>query len=93
VARSLHKAFSQAKQVALAGLTDAPALRYTIPFLLDTLERQHEVFGADPWPYGLDANRDTLGKFVGYLVEQGLLATPLDVDELFAPGTRVESRI
>ncbi|HEX3786400.1 MAG TPA: ABC transporter substrate-binding protein [Pseudonocardiaceae bacterium] len=93
LARSLYKAFSQAKQVALAGLADAPALRYTIPFLLDTLERQREVFGADPWPYGLAANRDILTKFIGYLVEQGLLAAPLDVDGLFAPGTRVESRI
>jgi 4,5-dihydroxyphthalate decarboxylase len=93
IARSLYKAFSEAKRVALAGLADAPALRYTMPFLLETLERQHEVFGDDPWPYGLAANRKTLDAFAEYLVEQGLAAQVPDMAELFAPSTRVESRI
>jgi 4,5-dihydroxyphthalate decarboxylase len=93
VARSLYKAFSEAKRVALAGARDAPALRYTIPFLLDVLERQEEVFGPDPWPYGLEENRRTLEEFAGYLVEQGLLTEAPDVAGLFAPSTRQESRI
>jgi 4,5-dihydroxyphthalate decarboxylase len=92
-ARSLYKAFSEAKRIALTGLADAPALRYTMPFLLDAMERQHEVFGADPWPYGLAANRPTLDEFAGYLVEQGLVAEAPDMAELFAPSTRDESRI
>jgi 4,5-dihydroxyphthalate decarboxylase len=92
-ARSLYKAFSEAKQVALAGLADAPALRYTMPFLLDTLERQHELFGDNPWPYGIAANRKTLDAFAEYLVEQVLAAQAPDMAELFAPSTRVESRI
>ncbi|HEX7659660.1 MAG TPA: ABC transporter substrate-binding protein [Pseudonocardiaceae bacterium] len=90
---SLAKAFGEAKRVALASVRDAPALRYTIPFLLDTLERQDAVFGEDPWPYGLAANRSTLDLFAGYLVEQGLLDKAPDMAELFAPGTRRESRI
>jgi 4,5-dihydroxyphthalate decarboxylase len=93
VARSLAKAFGEAKRVALAGAADAPALRYTMPFLLDALERQHEVFGEDPWPYGLAANLDTLETFGGYLVEQGLLAEKPGMKALFAPSTHQESRI
>lgn len=90
---SLYKALQQAKSVATSGLAEAPALAYTIPFLLDTLERQRAVFGADPWPYGLEPNRRELEHFVALLHEQGLLAGALDVDELFHPGTRRESRI
>jgi len=90
---SLYKALQQAKATATAGLADAPALAYTIPFLVDTLERQAEIFGPDPWPYGLEPNRHTLDHFVGLLQEQGLLAAPLVVDDLFHPGTRRDSRI
>jgi 4,5-dihydroxyphthalate decarboxylase len=93
VAHSLYKAFSEAKRFAIDGAADKPALRYTIPFLLDALERQREVFGADPWPYGFAANQETLDTFGGYLAEQGLVAEPPDMAELFAPSTRAESRI
>jgi 4,5-dihydroxyphthalate decarboxylase len=93
VARSLFKAFTQAKSVALAGLADAPALRYTMPFLLDALERQQKIFGADPWPYGLTANRAALEVFADYLVEQGLTASRIEVTDLFAPSTLAESKI
>jgi 4,5-dihydroxyphthalate decarboxylase len=75
------------------GLADAPALRYTMPFLLEAMERQTEVFGDDPWPYGLAANREPLRAFAGYLLEQGLVTEPLEVDGLFAPSTHAESRI
>lgn len=93
LAQSLNKAFRAAKDVALAGLADAPALRYTMPFLVSALEEQERVFGTDAWPYGVEANRGTLTTFLSYLDEQGLLAGPLDVDDLFAPSTRVESLI
>ncbi len=43
-----------------------------MPFLLDALERQQEIFGADPWPYGLAPNRTVLEVFADYLREQGL---------------------
>ena len=72
---------------------DAPALRYTMPFLLDALERQQKIFGADPWPYGLTANRAALEVFADYLVEQGLTASRIEVTDLFAPSTLAESKI
>jgi 4,5-dihydroxyphthalate decarboxylase len=93
VVRSLYKAFAEAKTMALAGLADAPALRYTMPFLLDALERQQEVFGADPWPYGLTPNRAALEVFADYLLEQGLTPHRIDVNDLFAPSTLIESRV
>jgi 4,5-dihydroxyphthalate decarboxylase len=93
LAQSLAKAFHEAKRVAVEGIADAPALRLTLPFLLDTVEQQEAIFGNDPWPYGLEANRQTLATFSRYLVEQGLCSEPLESDELFAPSTRLASRV
>ncbi|WP_426245010.1 ABC transporter substrate-binding protein [Nocardioides sp. LHG3406-4] len=93
VAQSLYKALAESKRVATTGLADLPALRYTMPFLLAALEEQAEVFGDDPWPYGLEPNRHALETFMSYLQEQGLLETPPKPEELFSPTTLAESRI
>jgi 4,5-dihydroxyphthalate decarboxylase len=90
---SLLKGLEQAKRVALAGVADAPALRFTMPFLLATLEDQAARFGDDPWPYGLAPNRPTLDAFLDLLREQGLLAGPLTPEDLFAPSTHRTARI
>lgn len=93
LAQSLYKALEAGKRLALQGLAEAPALRYTMPLLLDALERQREIFGPDPWPYGLEANRPALETFGRYLLEQGLSEHPLDIDGLFAPSTLTAARI
>lgn len=93
VPQSLTKAFWEAKDLALRGIADAPALRWTMPFLLHAVERQRELLGSDPWPYGLEQNRATLERFLTYMARQGLLARELSPDELFAPSTHVVSRI
>lgn len=93
VAQSLFKALSEAKRVATAGLADLPALPYTMPFLLSALEEQQEIFGEDPWPYGLERNRHALDTFMSYLREQGLTGSPPKPEELFSPTTLCESRI
>jgi 4,5-dihydroxyphthalate decarboxylase len=42
------------------------------------------MFGADPYPYGLEANRATLETFIGYAHRQGLIAEPVKIETLFA---------
>lgn len=93
VAQSLYKALTLAKSVAIEGIAQAPALRYTMPFLLDAWERQVQVFGADPWPYGVAANRPQLETFSRYLSEQGIVEKAAAVDDLFAASTLIDSRI
>lgn len=93
VAQSLMKAFVQAKQIALAGLYEAPALRYTMPFLLSYLEEQIQVFGDNLWPYGLDANRRDLSVFLRYMREQGLITDVPPLEALFAPNCLEETKI
>lgn len=87
VAESLYKAFAQAKEWCLAQMRFSSSLRYTLPWLHAELEDMGEIFGADPWPYGLEQNRKTLETLVRYLVEQGLLRETLALEEVFAPLT------
>ena len=44
-----------------------------------------EVFGGDPWPYGVEENRASLEALVQYQVDQGLIAKPIPIEELFVP--------
>ncbi len=87
VADSLFKAFVQAKEWCLAQMRFSSSLRYTLPWLHAELEEMGELFGADPWPYGLAPNRKTLETLVRYLVEQGFLRDPPPLEDLFAPIT------
>ncbi len=93
IAESLNKAFTQAKNVAISGVMDAPALRFMLPMLLNTLERQRDIFGPDPWPYGFAASKHELDMFGQYLAEQALVSNQLDPSSLFAASTVAEPRI
>ena len=42
-----------------------------------------QLMGDDFWPYGVEANRQTLETFLRYAAEQGLTERKLRIDELF----------
>ena len=44
-----------------------------------------DVFNGDPWPYGVEPNRQTLEALVTYLQDQFLIGGPVKVDDLFVP--------
>lgn len=52
---------------------------------ISTLSDEHskEIFGADPWPYGIDENWPTISAFLGYARAQGLLDRALRPEDLF----------
>jgi hypothetical protein len=54
----------------------------------EDLARNAAEFGEDPYPSGLAANRQVVRTLAGELLDEGLLRTPVDVDELFAGATR-----
>ena len=60
-------------------------MRYMSPWLPAELDEIEAVFGGDPWPYGVEANRPTIEALVRYLVDQSMIAEPVAIDELFAP--------
>jgi len=87
VAQSLFKAFDEARRLCYREMEDATALKYTLPWLLDDVERMQRLMGKDFWPYGLGPNRKTLEALVQYTYEQGLAGRPLSIEELFADST------
>ena len=56
-----------------------------LPWLFDDLRELDEVFGKDPWPYGIDRNRATLETFVKYMRQQGFIAEEMPIETLFVP--------
>lgn len=85
IATSLYKAFCESKDRALAKMRYTGALRYMLPWMTADLDEIDEVFGGDPWPYGVAANTPTLKALVTYMVEQSVIAAPMRLDDLFVP--------
>ena len=86
VAQSLYDAFRKAKEIALRRMMSPAAagvLPYMQPWLMADAEEIDEVFGGDPWPYGIEPNRRTLEALVRYLVDQSLIPAPVKIEELF----------
>lgn len=91
IATSLYKAFTEAKNVALAKMKSLVYLRYMLPWMTDDLDEIEELFeNGDPWPYGIEENRPTLEALCDYLQEQGLIASRPAVDDLFVPVGHVD---
>jgi 4,5-dihydroxyphthalate decarboxylase len=93
LAASVYKAFLQAKRLADADLAEAPALKIGLPWVTAELEATRAVMGADFWPYGAAANRDTLATMARYSYEQGLAVRLLAVEEMFAAGNFDETKV
>jgi 4,5-dihydroxyphthalate decarboxylase len=85
IATNLYRAFECAKRRYFARLTDVSASRLPLPWISEFTDRLAGDFGADPWPYGLDANRHVFEALIRYERDQGLLAGDISPDELFAP--------
>jgi 4,5-dihydroxyphthalate decarboxylase len=85
VATSLYNALEQSRAIAQRRMRYLGALRYMLPWLPAELDEIDEVFGGDPWPYGIEPNRPTLEALVQFLVDQSMIAEPMKVDDLFVP--------
>ena len=83
-ARSIYRAFCQARDLAVNGLYDTDALRLSLPWLIHHVEETWQVLGKDFWSYGLEPNRPALKAIGQYVYEQGLSPRVVSPDELFA---------
>jgi 4,5-dihydroxyphthalate decarboxylase len=91
VARNLYNAFEASKRRSVERLLDPAVSRYPLPWLPAYAARMRDLFGGDPFPYGLEANRATVAQLLSYAHQQGIahrLATP---DEVFPPG--IDTRV
>ena len=90
VASALYHAFEQVQgQLALKKMKYRGTLRYMLPWMTAELDEINAVFGGDPWPYGVEANRPTLSALVRYLEEQGVIAKAPRVEDLFVPVRQI----
>jgi 4,5-dihydroxyphthalate decarboxylase len=88
--RRLYDAFAEAKRVALEEMeaaTRASALSLMLPWLAEAWAETRDVLGADPWRYGIAANRAELEAICRWSQSQHLSRRRLTVEELFDPAT------
>ncbi len=83
VARSLYEASCASKSLALKRMRHLGALRYMLPWMAAEIDELDKVFGSDPGPYGVAANRATLQTFMNFMAQQSVIAAPLNIDDLF----------
>ncbi len=83
VATNLVKAFERAKQIAYRRIQNPRMI--PLAWVRTAVEEQEEILGPDPWAYGLtQANRKNLETIQRYTHQQGLIARPRPLEELFA---------
>ncbi|MGH9108503.1 MAG: 4,5-dihydroxyphthalate decarboxylase [Acidimicrobiales bacterium] len=93
VAANLYTAFEEAKQRSIARLSELTASRIPLPWIPNLVEDMRQLFGPDPWPYGIEANRVTLEAFTRWAHEQGVAARRLEPEELFAPQVQEQYKV
>lgn len=84
-AQKFATALQAAKLQAIAEMEFTGSLLYMQPWLPAENEEWRAVFGADPWPYGLEVNRPSIEAMQRYLAEQGLTPQASAADSLFVP--------
>ena len=79
----MFRAVLESKNLAWSRLRSAGSPGSMAPWALDDLGKVDAIFGNDPWPNGLEANRANLETMMGYLVEQGLMPHAMPLEDLF----------
>jgi 4,5-dihydroxyphthalate decarboxylase len=83
LAQNLYEAFVESKKLALKRMHKGHP--YMLPWVHDDIHEIDEVFGGDPYPYGIEPNRPTLSALVQYLHEQNFIPRAPALEELFVP--------
>jgi 4,5-dihydroxyphthalate decarboxylase len=85
VAFNLYTGFVKAKEHFNAKLVDS--IPSALFFGREYLAMTREMFGNDPYPYGVKANRKMIETLIDFSHEQGLTSKKMKVEELFAEST------
>ncbi|MDP4594032.1 MAG: ABC transporter substrate-binding protein [Beijerinckiaceae bacterium] len=84
IAKPLYQAFEASKRLAWQQLSYDGAQKVMLPWLYADLAEIREVFpGNDPWPYGIEANRNTLETQVRMMKRHYMIDREPSLDELF----------
>ena len=93
VARNLYNAFVESKRRSLERLLDPAVSRYPLAWLPTYARKMRDLFGGDPFPYGIEENRPTLEQFLRYTHEQGIAHRHAKPEEIFPKGIMTAVRV
>jgi 4,5-dihydroxyphthalate decarboxylase len=93
IARNLYNAFLESKRRSLERLLDPAVSRYPLPWLPAYARKMRDMFGGDPFPFGIEENRPTLEQFARYTFEQGIAHRHAKPEELFPAGVMTMVKI
>jgi len=85
LAFNLYKGFLAAKEHCYARMSDS--IHSGLIFGAQYLRRTREIFGDDPYPYGVKGNRQMLQTIIDFSHEQGLTKEKMKIEDMFAPST------
>jgi 4,5-dihydroxyphthalate decarboxylase len=85
LAANLYQGFERAKAFAQERL--AEQVPSALIFGTEYLATTRALIGADPFPFGINANRTMLETITSYSHEQGLTPRRMKIEELFADST------
>jgi 4,5-dihydroxyphthalate decarboxylase len=93
VARNLYNAFLESKKRSLERLLDPAVSRYPLPWLPTYGRKMRDMFGGDPFPFGIEENRPTLETFLRYTYEQGIAHRHAKPEEIFQKGIMASVKV
>ena len=86
VARNLLNAFQESKRRSLERLLDPAVSRYPLAWLPTYARKMKDMFGGDPFPYGIEENRPTWEQMLLYTHQQGIAHRHAKPEDLFPKG-------
>jgi 4,5-dihydroxyphthalate decarboxylase len=86
VARNLYNAFLESKRRSLERLLDPAVSRYPLAWVPTYARRMRDMFGGDPFPFGIEENRPTLEQLALYTFQQGIAHRQMQIEEMFPKG-------
>ena len=85
LAFNFYSALLEAKKMAEETL--AERIPQSLVFGREYLAKTREIFGNDPYPYGVGSNRRFLQTTIDFSYEQGLTPRKENIEDIFAPST------
>ena len=91
VARNLYNAFNESKRRSVERMLDPAVSRYPVAWLPTYGRRMTDLFGGDPYPFGIEENRATWEQMLLYTYQQGIAHRHVTPEDIFPEGimTRV----
>jgi 4,5-dihydroxyphthalate decarboxylase len=86
VARNLMNAFQESKRRSLERLFDPAVSRYPLAWLPTYARKMRDMFGDDPFPYGIEENRATWEQMLLYTYQQGIAHKHMKPEDIFPKG-------